>query len=107
MKFIQILTLSIIALFLVNSTGLQSQDQDDYWADMNNAKTDAVNELVNSTVVENKIVGYSIAILRDSELIYKKNGGFANFESQTPISSDSRYQIYSATKIFFNIAFMQ
>jgi len=52
-------------------------------------------------------VGYSIALLQDGELVFKTHGGFANIEHNVAISAKSRYQIYSASKLFFNVALMQ
>jgi len=40
-------------------------------------------------------------------VVYKTYGGDANVEFSVPISEDSRFQIYSASKLFFNVALMQ
>jgi CubicO group peptidase (beta-lactamase class C family) len=66
-----------------------------------------VEALVEETIRENGVVGYAIAILQDGELVYTTRGGFANIEHRVPISETSRFQIYSASKLFFNVALMQ
>jgi len=69
--------------------------------------TELVQDLINETTTKNNVVGYSIGILENAELKFTAHGGFANIEHQVPITPSSRYQIYSASKLFFNVALMQ
>lgn len=66
-----------------------------------------LSDIIDHTMQRHGVAGYSIGLLRDGELVFKTYGGFANVEHQVLISPDSRYQIYSASKLFFNVALMQ
>jgi len=70
-------------------------------------QTAEIAALIADTTRVNGVVGYSVAILKRGELVYQERGGFSNIELQVPTSSRDRYQIYSATKLFFNVALMQ
>lgn len=77
------------------------------WSALSEPAFEAVSDLIDSTIEEQGVAGYSVALLGDGKLVFKTLGGFANIEHGIPISSDSRYQIYSASKLFFNVALMQ
>ena len=49
---------------------------------------------------ENGIVGYSIAILKDGELVYSQAGGMANVELAVPVNTGQVFQLHSITKLF-------
>lgn len=63
--------------------------------------------LIDETITENDVAGYAIALLADGKLVYETLGGFANIEHQLPITPQSRFQIYSASKLFFNMGLCQ
>jgi CubicO group peptidase (beta-lactamase class C family) len=46
------------------------------------------------------ITGGAVAVLRDRQVVYRKSFGFANIEFQVPVSSDTRFQLSSSTKLF-------
>lgn len=80
--------------------------------DQNETSVDAAIEqsvlaLIDETIKANGVAGYSIAIMRNNDVVFETRGGFANVEHNIPISPESRYQIYSASKLFFNVALMQ
>lgn len=81
--------------------------RDGTWSSLPAETVETIQALIEHTIAEQGVAGYSIGLLQDGELVFKTHGGFANIEHQLPISSDSRYQIYSASKLFFNVALMQ
>jgi len=97
----------LAALGVVSCTSAQSAPEETTADSMPPATANAVRSLLDETVAEHGVVGYSLGILEDGELTFQTYGGFANAEHQVPISPDSRYQIYSASKLFFNVALMQ
>ncbi len=99
--------LLLTAFYLSGCGNSQLSNKETYWSTMPMAKKSAIHSLVEDTMTDNSVVGYSIGILQNGELTYKVHGGLSNIETQAPIISESRYQIYSATKMFFNIALMQ
>lgn len=54
-----------------------------------------------------KVVGSSLAIIRDKEQIYRSNFGLANLETKESIDNQTIYHWASVTKTFTGIAIMQ
>lgn len=100
-------TVCLAVLGIASCSSAQPALQDASTMTMPAATADSVRSLLEETVAEHSVVGYSLGILEDGELTFQTWGGFANIEHQVPISEDSRYQIYSASKLFFNVALMQ
>jgi len=96
-----------LTVFGFVSCGGTDNSQPINWSVLPTETTHAIQSLIDETVSKHQIVGYSIGILQDGQSSFETYGGYANIEHQVPISPDSRYQIYSATKIFFNVALMQ
>jgi len=80
-----------LTVFGFVSCGGTDNSQPINWSVLPTETTHAIQSLIDETVSSS----------------FETYGGYANIEHQVPISPDSRYQIYSATKIFFNVALMQ
>lgn len=92
---------------LTACASVPSAHQSAPWSILSEETTQTVHEIISRTATEQGIAGYSIGLLRDGQVVYKTHGGFANIEHQVAISPDSRYQLYSASKLFFNVALLQ
>ena len=98
----------ILSIVCLTNCGVpQSTPEDKSWSMFPATTTDTVQDMIDGAVSEHGVVGYSIGILEDGQLKFKTHGGFSNIEHRVPITPRSRYQIYSASKLFFNVAFMQ
>ena len=51
------------------------------------------------------LVGYSLAILRNGELVYTNAEGLASVELQTPVTTDHLFPMFSVAKIFVLLSF--
>jgi len=58
-------------------------------------------------ISETRLPGVSLAVVKDSELIYARGFGFRDIESGLPASPDTLYGIGSVTKSFTALAIMQ
>lgn len=58
------------------------------------------------TFVESGIPGCSVIVHKDHKEIYRGKAGYADIETQTPISYDNLFYIYSATKVITCTAIM-
>lgn len=56
---------------------------------------------------ENKMLGISIALVEDGEVVYSRGFGFRNLENGAPATSRTVYGIGSITKSFTALAIMQ
>lgn len=46
------------------------------------------------------ITGGAVAVLRGEDVLYRETFGFANVEFRVPVTSDTRFQLSSSTKLF-------
>lgn len=67
----------------------------------------AVDALLEASQARYGTVGYSVAILQDDEVVYQRHGGVVDRQSGVVPDTHSVYPVYSATKLFFNVAFLQ
>ena len=95
-----------VAWFALNACSQLAQEAPANDA-LSTATEQKVQALIDQTITENGVAGYAIALLADGELVYETLGGFANIEHEVPITPQSRFQIYSASKLFFNMALLQ
>lgn len=107
LKAIRAITLCAGFIGLAQYGHPQVAHQDGIWSSLPAETTETVQALIDKTIAEQGVAGHSIGLMQDGELVFKTHGGFANIEHQVPITPDSRYQIYSASKLFFNVALMQ
>ncbi len=56
---------------------------------------------------QNNIVGSSISVLREGEIVYESQFGFSDLSSKTPVDANSIFHWASITKTFTGIAIMQ
>jgi len=53
-----------------------------------------------------RLVGASVAIVKDEKLIYSKGYGYADLENKVPVTVDSRFRIGSISKLITAVAIM-
>jgi len=66
-----------------------------------------IDSIVNGYLINNKIVGLSIGIVKNEQLFYSKGYGFTNIDSQYAISDSTRVLMASIGKLFTATAIMQ
>lgn len=64
-------------------------------------------EFLDSLMSEYKLPGYDCSVYHRHQEIYRHRAGFADLETQTPISENTLYNIYSNTKVITCVAAMQ
>ena len=62
---------------------------------------------VENVIDEQALVGLSVGLVHNQELIYSKGFGFADLTNRTPANKETTYKIASITKLFTSIALMQ
>lgn len=65
-----------------------------------------LNSLMNRYVEAGKLAGIETCIVRASQIVHRQAFGFQNLETNTPLSQDSIYRIYSMTKPITSTALM-
>lgn len=68
---------------------------------------EAVDAAVVAEMEKHHIVGAAVGIIRDSKVVYTQGYGFANLESQTPVTRESVFNWASNSKPLMAIAAMQ
>lgn len=66
---------------------------------LNENYTEKVEELLNEYPIKNG-PGIAISVIRDGEVIYKKNKGYANLEHMVPITDSTKFVVGSIAKQF-------
>lgn len=69
------------------------------------AKLD-VDQYIQGQLVEQKIPGITLVVVRDGAVIYAKGYGYASLESARPVKPEDRFEIGSITKSFAATAIM-
>ena len=77
------------------------------WSNLPVATTRVVNTEIDGAVRAYAPIGYSIAVMRRGNLVYSTYGGVANLEFNVPMPDNAVFPIYSISKLFFNVAFLQ
>ena len=62
---------------------------------------------VENVIDEQALVGLSVGLVHNQELIYSKGFGFADLTNRTRATKETTYKIASITKLFTSIALMQ
>ncbi len=63
-------------------------------------QTELLDTKFDSTLNQYGIVGQSIAILKNGQLVYNRSIGLDDIEKQTRVINDTVYSVYSVTKLF-------
>lgn len=71
------------------------------------ALSDQIEQFLADTRSEFGIVGYSVVVLQDGEILHTTTAGHANLEHQVPVEPDSVFQVFSVAKLFVNVTVMQ
>lgn len=66
-----------------------------------------VDSIIKQRMIENRILGLSIGIVKNGEIFYCKGYGYTNLDSIYPVASDTRFVTGSITKLFTVTAIMQ
>lgn len=107
LKSLKTLAVSCAILSLSACAAQETDPADQSGMSVDAALEQSLSAVIDETIKANGVVGFSIAIMRNNDVVFETHGGLANVEHNVPISPDSRYQIYSASKLFFNVALMQ
>ncbi len=100
-------SVAFLSLFCIIALGCAASPSPSRNYNLSDEESDRLRAIIADTTSRNGVVGHSVAILSHGKLVYEARGGFSNIELQVPTSNEDRYQIYSATKLFFNVALMQ
>ena len=68
---------------------------------------DILDRWIGNTMHKHHQPGIAIGIVYDGELLWGKGYGYADIETQTPVTLDTRFRIASITKTFTATAIMQ
>lgn len=63
-----------------------------------------LNQYVNKQREESKIPGLAVVVVQDKEIIYEQYSGYADVESESPITSSTLFEIGSNSKAFTGLA---
>ena len=67
---------------------------------LTNAQKNLLDAMLDAALKLYGIVGQSIAILKNGQLVYKRSIGLDNIKQGTKVNNDTVYSIYSVTKLF-------
>ncbi|AYK08221.1 cyclic peptide export ABC transporter [Brevibacillus laterosporus] len=67
----------------------------------------AIEQLVNKTMESEKIPGAAIVVVKEGKTIYKQSFGVTDIQKQTPVTSETLFEINSNTKAFTALAVQQ
>ncbi|HHA2976204.1 TPA: serine hydrolase domain-containing protein [Stenotrophomonas maltophilia] len=68
---------------------------------------DRTRRLIRQTMLEQRIPGLQIAVVKDGQVVLSEAYGLANVENGVPASRDTRFPLNSATKAFTGVAIAQ
>ncbi len=71
------------------------------------AQSDSIDVFLKKEMLERRIPGLQLAIVRNGQIIKKGNYGLANLQDSIPVDSRTLFTINSITKAFTGIAIMQ
>jgi CubicO group peptidase (beta-lactamase class C family) len=97
----------IALLFLTTNTAwaqLSGPDLDS--TDFVQERLDKIDTTINAEIDSGKIPGAVALIVRNGQVAYFKNFGFADMESQTPMQKDSIFRLASMTKAITSVGVM-
>ena len=68
------------------------------------AQWEAFDALIEEELAKGEVPGLSVAVVKDGEVLYMKEGGFANIKKKIPVAFDTPFMIGSVTKQFTAMA---
>jgi CubicO group peptidase (beta-lactamase class C family) len=71
------------------------------------AQTDSTDIIVKRMMDQQKIVGLSLAIIKNGKTVVNKGFGLANLELNVPVTSETVIRLGSVSKQFFSTAVME
>ncbi|MFP4288568.1 MAG: serine hydrolase domain-containing protein [Bacteroidales bacterium] len=93
-----ILSLFLLVLFFNHGKGQYA---------INPALAEKIDRLYESRMEKNQVVGASLSIVDNGEIVYANGYGFADRENEVPASSETIYRVGSITKSFTAAAVLQ
>ena len=66
-----------------------------------------ITSFIEKTIQELEITGAAVAIVKDSQVVYKNYFGLSNLEHQIPVSESSLFRLHSLSKIFVSVGIFQ
>lgn len=73
----------------------------------NIVRADEVDDFLQAQMVERKIPGLQLAVIKDNEIIKIASYGIANLQDNIPVTDNTVFTINSITKAFVGVAIMQ
>jgi CubicO group peptidase (beta-lactamase class C family) len=73
----------------------------------NTAYADEIDDFIQATMVEKKIPGLQLAVVRNNEIIKTASYGLSSIQHSVPVHNDTIFPIASMTKGFIGVAIMQ
>src|SRR5690349_3937226 len=71
------------------------------------AQTERVEERIHRIMDEHQVVGLSVVVVKDGEIVYSKPFGLKDIESGTPLGEADIFRIASISKSFSATSIMQ
>jgi CubicO group peptidase (beta-lactamase class C family) len=71
------------------------------------AQTDSTDLIVERMMKEQKIVGLSLAVIKNGRMVVNKGYGFANVEHNVPVTAETVIRLGSVSKQFFTTAILK
>jgi CubicO group peptidase (beta-lactamase class C family) len=96
------LLLVLLTLFTINCFAQQPANTNQQLI-----STELLNEIISANMEAENISGLSACIVKHGKVIYKANFGYANYETQEPVTDSTSFYAYSVTKMFTGIGLMQ
>ena len=69
-------------------------------------KLDYLSDVINREIADGQISGASTAVLKDGEVVFRKEYGYADIEKAKKMSSDTIFRLFSLTKPITAVAAM-
>jgi CubicO group peptidase (beta-lactamase class C family) len=104
MKKIFLIVLSIIVL-TSNAQVLQSTVQTN--SKISATKLSLIDSVVNQYVKNRWLIGTSVIVVKDHQVVYYKGLGYADEKTKKPMAADALYRIMSQSKAITSLAIMQ
>lgn len=94
--FKQGIKLAVLALFLQQSALVRAESP----AVLTGIQTARLNQLVDNANSEYGIVGHTVMVLANGKLAYSRSQGLVSLDSQSRVTNNTIYPIYSVTKLY-------
>lgn len=91
----QILTLLLATTCVLSATSQTKEKKPDYTKRLSGIEKD-----LNKVLEDQKVAGYSVAVVYKDKIIYSKGFGYRDFENKKPVTPNTLFAIGSSSKAF-------